>query len=190
MKRLLALFLTIFSATAFAQTGFFYNEDRAGEGIIVTIKGDLLAFALFTYWDARISIPPVVSPMPPEFLYPTLWTSCPTYNFAGQIVPPVFSPAPPEEEAVTYRGGAQAWFIGFGTYRDGIAIGEMFTRKAADYPNVTRTIGLAQEFSVGTFLIEKSGNGFDFYLDCNGFMPKSLFMCTNVLHFRTLLIGQ
>jgi hypothetical protein len=173
-----------------ADTGFFYNPDRSGEGIIVTTDEDrkMLAFALFTYWDAVISIPPVVSPMPPPVA--TVWTSCSTYSFDGQEIPPVFSPAPPPEEAVTYKGGAQAWFIGVGAYSDGIAIGDMYTNKAANYPQVTRTIGISQEIKVGVFLIEAYKGGFDLYVDCNELMPTSLYMCNNVLSFDTLLIGK
>lgn len=178
------------TGNARADTGFFYNPDRSGEGIIVTTdeKRKLLAFALFTYWDAVISKPPVVSPAPPPS--PTVWTSCPTYSFDGQIIPPVFSPAPPQQEAVTYKGGAQAWFIGLGPYSDGIAIGDMYTNKAANYPQVTTTVGLSQEIKVGVFLIEEKMDGFDLYVDCNELMPTSLYMCNNVLSFNTLLIGK
>ena len=61
---LLILSLFLLSTTAFAAgTGFYYDPSRDGEGIIVTIDdNDRLAFALFTFWDAKHAIPPVVSP--------------------------------------------------------------------------------------------------------------------------------
>jgi len=66
MKYLFALLLSIgIIGSAQAGTGFFYDPERDGEGIIVTIEGDTLAFGLFTFWDGVFAKAPYVSPPPP-----------------------------------------------------------------------------------------------------------------------------
>lgn len=191
-KYILTMMVIFFMVPAYAATGFFYNEDRSGEGIIVATDETRIAFAYFTYWDAYISIPPVVSPAPDPV--PTLYNSCPTPYIPGIEIPPTVSPAPPDPDYVTptqFRGGHQAWFAGVGEYIDGIAIGGLYWNHGVDYPRVHPVHGLSIEYQVATFMIERRDEGgFDLYLDCNQHLPTSLFMCNNVLTFRRLLIGE
>ena len=195
MRYLISLLILMLSSTAFAQTGFFSNPERDGEGMIVTVKGDLLAFAFFTYWDGTITIPPQVSPLPPdppEDLYVNPSCTAAPQKAPVYDIPPMVSPLPPplpETEPRTYYGGAQAWFFGFGTYLDNIAIGKMYYHKAIDYPYVWDNNGLSNEYVIGNFLIEGYKGGFDLYIDCSNLVPKSLFMCNNVYQFRKLVIG-
>jgi hypothetical protein len=107
MKRiLLAVLFLVLATTAVAESGFYHNEDRNGEGIILTISKDgRLAFAFFTYWDASYAIPPVVSPVPPP------------------------SPITPCHNCTT-------WYLGTGPWDTKIAKGTLWTSVAIDYPNV------------------------------------------------------
>lgn len=71
MKNLFVILITLLlSTSAVAQSGFFYNPERDGEGISVVIDGDTVAFALYTYWDATHAVPPIVSPAPPPAITP------------------------------------------------------------------------------------------------------------------------
>ena len=194
----LVVLAMLWASSAKAQdSGVFYNVDRSGEGIFVTVnrKKNTLAFAFFTYWDVKpveIVIPPVVSPAPPPIPgvpTPTLWSNCPVPAMPATPIYPVVSPPPPATAVPTQRrGGQQAWFIGAGAYQDGIAVGEMYWNHGVDYPNVDPFLGLVVEYEVATFLMEGSGDGFDLYLDCSGHVPKSLFMCNNIMTFRNVLL--
>ena len=185
----------LWTSNAQAQdSGVFYNVGRKGEGVFVTVnrKEGLLAFAFFTYWDVEISndILPIVSPPPPELpVTPTLWSSCPVPAMPAPSTYPTVSPPPPVTAVPTERrGGQQAWFIGSGAYQDGIALGEMYWNHGVDYPNIDDKLGMSVEYEVATFLMEGSEKGFDLYLDCNPHLPKSLFMCNNVMTFRNILL--
>ena len=65
MKNLFLILLLLVSFSAQAQNGFFSNPDRDGEGVIITVQGDTLALAFFTFWDETYSIPPEVIVKPP-----------------------------------------------------------------------------------------------------------------------------
>ena len=60
MKYLLTLLLLV-SASAYG-SGIYHDQTRSGEGITVVTKGDVTAFALYTYFDASFAIKPVPSP--------------------------------------------------------------------------------------------------------------------------------
>ena len=194
MKYILALLLAL-ATTVQAQTGMFYNPERDGEGIIVTIVGDTLGFALFTYFDANAvnEVPPVVSPAPPdvELVFPQCITEI--TQLPAIPIPPVVSPRPPvipgEPVDNNLYGGIQAWYIGYGAYTDGIALGDMYYHKPISYPYSFDGI-LSNEYRVATFLLEGNGEGFDMYLNCNRFLPSSLYMCNNVMTFNRLIFGS
>jgi hypothetical protein len=199
MKTLLTKFTVLIvtlmcAVNLHADTGFFYNPDRSGEGIIVTVDEelDLLAFAFFTYYDSNFSseIPPVVSPRPP--------TTEPIVPYCeiepvivSQTILPVVSPRPPPTEDVNsiLYGGVQAWFIGFGDYLGDTATGNLYYNKAKSYP-YSFDGALSDESIVATFLLERSGEGFAMSLDCNPLLPTSFYMCSNVMQFNKLLIGK
>jgi hypothetical protein len=162
MKTFLAI-LTAFllSSTAYAGTGFFYNPDRDGEGIIVTTDDkSRIAWAMFTYWDKNISIPPTVSPAPPS---PNLITEC--------------------------HRNSQAWLVGNGVYVDDIAVGAAMISEPIEYPFVSDG-SLDEKIQVGTFLLQGYEGGFDLAIDCNELLPESLYMCNNVFTFTQAIIGQ
>jgi hypothetical protein len=163
MKYLLALLLIICVGSAQAESGFYFNPDRNGEGIILTIdKDSRLAWAFFTYWDDKISVPPVVSPPPP---------------------PPPFVVITPQLQ------NQQTWLIGNGVYLDNIAIGKAWISKAISYPNVVGE-SLDEKITVGNFLIEGFKGGFYLSLDCNNLLPKSIYMCSNTYKFTRKIIGE
>ena len=160
MKTFLAIFVAfLLSSTAYAGTGFFYDPERNGEGIIVTIdKADRLAFALFTYWDARHAIPPTVSPTPPP------------------------SPIKPQTNTAI-------WYTGTGAWSDGLAVGDVYMSVPIDYPNVAGE-SLDQKIVVGQFLIVADKGGFDLQVNCNRFLPESMYICNNTFTFTQLIIGE
>ena len=178
-----------------ADTGMFYNPERNGEGIIVTIEKDVLAFAFFTHFDpnAANDMPPVVSPAPPEV--EIILPQCITEITQLPAVPvyPVVSPTPPqipgEPVDINLYGGIPVWYIGFGAYKDGIALGDMYYNKPISYP-YSFDGDLTNEYKVATFLMDGNGEGFDLYLDCNRRLPSGLYMCNNVMTFNRLIIGS
>jgi hypothetical protein len=163
MKTFLAI-LTAFllSSTAYAGTGFFYNPDRDGEGIIVTVDDkNRIAWAMFTYWDKVIPVAPIPSPAPPQ---------------------PVFI----IEEC---DRNSQAWVVGNGIYIDDAAIGDAYISRPIDYPFVSEG-SLDEKIKIGTFLIEGYDGGFNLAINCNELLPPSLYMCKNVFTFEEALIGN
>lgn len=200
MKRLMnsllfaiATLSLLWVGVANAQSGIFYNPERDGEGIFMTIDGDRVGFALFTYFDpdASSEIPPTVSPAPPEveIVLPQCFPEI--TETEGKEIPPVVSPKPPEGEEVdtTLYGGIPIWYVGYGAYNDGIAIGELYYQKAISYPYSFDGL-VADAVVVATFLLDGNGDGFDMYLNCNDLLPTSLYMCNNVMTFTTLIIGE
>ena len=189
----LAVLSLLWAGIANAQSGIFYNPERDGEGIFLTIDGDRVGFALFTFFDpdAPNEIPPIVSPAPPEVL--SVLPSCfPEINDTeGKEIPPVVSPKPPEGEEVdtTLYGGVPIWYVGYGAYNDGIAIGELYYQQAISYPYAFDGV-VADAVVVATFLLDGNGDGFDMYLNCNDLLPTSLYMCNNVMTFNTLILGE
>jgi hypothetical protein len=160
MKYLITLLLIIgIVGSAQAETGFYHNPDRDGEGIILTIdKTDRLAFALFTYWDAKHAIPPVVSPAPPP------------------------SPIKPQTNQAI-------WYVGHGAYVDNVAVGDLYMSVPIDYPNVAGE-SLDEKIIVGQFLIVAEKDGFDLQVNCNRFLPQSMYICNNTFTFTQLIIGD
>ena len=201
MKFLNVLFVLLMIGlcrAAVADTGMFYNPERDGEGIIVTIEKDVLAFAFFTYFDPNaVNVrPPVVSPAPPDvdIVLPECITEITQLPYVPVIGPPVVSPTPPpqppgEPVDTNLYGGIPVWYIGYGAYKDGIALGDMYYHKPVNYPYSYDGI-LSNEYKVATFLMEGNGEGFDLYLNCNKLLPSSLYMCNNVMTFNRLIIGK
>lgn len=199
MRYILSLLLTIalicLASQVHAKTGFFYNPERTGEGIIVTVEGDTLAFAFFTYFDpsAVNEIPPTVSPPAPDvdIVLPECIVEITT--LPGVEIPPVVSPRPPPGEEVDVEtelhGGVPVWYIGFGAYADGMALGKMYYHKPISYPYSFDSI-LSNGYEVATFLMDGNGEGFELHLDCNQYLPTGLYMCNNVMTFNTLIIGE
>ena len=101
---LLGLTILLLSTMAVAESGFYHNPERDGEGVSVVIDGDTLAFAFFTYWDAKHAIPPIVSP-PPPVLKPII----PCHN-------------------------CPVWYVGTGVWVDGASIGDMYMSSPIEYP--------------------------------------------------------
>jgi hypothetical protein len=67
---LLGLLLAITGTAQAVGTGFYYNPERDGEGVIVTIDDEnRFAFAFFTFWNANYPIPPSPSPSPPPLVW-------------------------------------------------------------------------------------------------------------------------
>jgi hypothetical protein len=61
---------------------------------------------------------------------------------------------------------------------------------AIDYPNVAGN-SIDERITVGEFLIVPNGDGFDLTVDCyDGFLPKSMYICSNTYTFTTLIIGD
>jgi hypothetical protein len=160
MKNLFVILATfLLSTTVYAGTGFFYDPDRNGEGIIVTIdKNDRLAFALFTYWDAQHAIPPSVSPAPPP------------------------SPIKPQTNT-------PVWYVGNGAWLDGISVGDIYMSVPIDYPNVAGE-SLDEKIIIGQYLIVANKAGFDLQVNCNTFLPPSMYICNNTFTFYELIIGE
>lgn len=77
MKLLLTLMLIIgIAGSAQADTAWFYDENRSGEGIVLTEFKDRAVFSFYTFVSGSNLIPPVVSPMPPGAKYcemGTIW---------------------------------------------------------------------------------------------------------------------
>jgi len=160
MKILLALLL-LFSASVMAESGFFYDPTRDGEGIFVTIdKNHRIAFALFTYWDEDTSTAPKPSPTPP-----------------------------PTELELLLTGNAPIWYTGVGVYFENAAIGELELSVATNYPEVSDD-SLGDTYVVGTFLIVPHKLGFSLTVDCNNLMPPDTFICTETYTFTDKLIGE
>jgi hypothetical protein len=183
----------LWTGIANAQSGIFYNPERDGEGIFVTIEGDRIGFALFTFYnpDAPNEILPIVSPAPPEpnIVLPECIVEI--TETEGKEIPPVVSPRPPEGEEVdtTLYGGIPVWYIGQGVYKDGIALGDLYYQQAISYPYSFDGL-VSDPVVVATFLLDGNGDGFDMYLDCNDLLPTSLYMCNNVMTFNTLILGE
>ena len=194
---LFAVLMTSFCHVAAAGTGMYYNPERDGEGIIVTIEGDVLAFAFFTYFDpnAANEVPPVVSPAPPEvdIVLPQCITEITQLPAVPVPAPPVVSPTPPQVPGepidTNLYGGIPVWYIGYGAYKDGIALGDMYYNKPISYPYSFDGL-LSNEYKVATFLMDGNDEGFDLYLDCNRRLPSGLYMCNNVMTFKSLIIGK
>jgi hypothetical protein len=105
-KFLLTFSLFLLSTVALAESGAYYNPDRSGEGIFLTIdKDNRLAFAMFTYWDGKNAVRPTVSPEPP-YDPAVLCKQCPI------------------------------WYNGQGLYLDEVALGSLYLSLPIDYPNV------------------------------------------------------
>jgi len=58
--------LLFFNTARAADTGVWFNPDRNGEGINIITNDDTLVFFFYTYRDSIHSVPPVVSPAPPD----------------------------------------------------------------------------------------------------------------------------
>ena len=69
------------------------------------------------------------------------------------------------------------------------ALGDMYYHKPISYPYSFDGI-ISDEYLVATFLLDGSVEGFDMYLNCNKLLPSSLYMCNNVMTFKSLIIGQ
>ena len=64
MKLLLSI-LMVFAINAQAETKWYYNPDRSGEGMVLTeLKNGVFAFGFYSHVEAVISSPPIVSPPP------------------------------------------------------------------------------------------------------------------------------
>ena len=193
MRFLFTIILVGLATVANAQTGMFYNPDRSGEGIIVTLEGDTLAFAFFTHFDpdAANRVLPTVSPAPPAENIVLPECIAEITEVPGVVIPPVVSPRPPAgaEVDTTRYGGIPIWYIGYGAYADGIALGEMYLHKPISYPYSFDGL-VTDEYAVATFLMSGDGEGFKLQLDCYKNLPSTLYMCNNVMTFNRLLIGQ
>jgi hypothetical protein len=70
------LILLFVSASAFSDTAWYMDEDRSGEGIVVSeLQGNRLAFAFYSH-TAVVTGEPTVSPPPPFPIYcdlDTVW---------------------------------------------------------------------------------------------------------------------
>lgn len=93
MKYLYSILLilsTFLCSTAFGNSaGVYYNPDRSGEGISVTTSGDTLVLFFYTYRDEVTSIPPSISPAPPDvapqFDNSSTWYIAQSTNYDGNV---------------------------------------------------------------------------------------------------------
>ena len=155
------LLTLLMTSTAFAGGGALYDPDRSGEGIFYVLDGNIVSFALFTYYDNVVQVPPVASPVLPEPVFPV--TQC----------------------SVNRR----EWYIGHGVLVDDMVIGNMYMHVPLQYPS-TLSGNLSAEFIIGTFLLEKAGDGFDLSIDSNNTLPAGLSLFNTTYLFRTLLTGE
>jgi hypothetical protein len=69
--------LFLLSTIAVADTAWYYNPARSGEGIILTETADgRVAFSFYSHVQKGINKPPIVSPAPPKAIYcdeDTVW---------------------------------------------------------------------------------------------------------------------
>ena len=108
------------------------------------------------------------------------------YTHAGKAsVPPQVSPPRPTPIISTCTNST-IWFVGLAAvFADDFAIGTLYYDVAGDYPNAVNG-QVSESFEVGTFLIERAGDGFDMILESNGLMPQ-LSIFDYQFKFRTLL---
>lgn len=139
---LLPIIAFLLSQAALADTAWYYNTERSGEGVVVTTTDDgRLAFAYFTQTGSSFPIPPQVSPPPPV-----------STQIACQSSP--------------------IWFTGVGVYADGAAIGELrYDVPIADYPQ-SKDNRVSKSLDVGVFLMEKTETGFRLVLETNHVLPN------------------
>jgi len=121
-----------------AESGFYYDKSRSGEGITIAETADGgVAWVLFTYVDKSVSVPPVVSPPKPSFTI----ESC---------------------------NSATLWLTGQSVLlANGFAIGEVYINVTDDYPFATDD-SVSEAIQIGTFLIERVDEGFELTIDSNG----------------------
>ena len=125
------LILLLLCGSAFAD-GVYHDPARPGEGIVVLERDTQVVFYFFSYADPKGSGAPTVSPPPP----------------------------PPE---VQQKKNSQAWYFGLSDDFDGeVGTGKVYVTKAANgYPARLRRDGsTGSVVEVGTFVIERSGDGY------------------------------
>lgn len=142
MKTLLTIILLMLANTSWAESGFYYDVTRSGEGISVAETADGgIAWVLFTFIDGKISVPPIVSPPPPT-------------------------------EVIAQCANSTLWLTGQSlVLADGFAIGEVYLNVPPDYPFATAN-AVSAPLVVGTFLMEVDGDGFDLIIESNHSLPN------------------
>jgi hypothetical protein len=155
MKWLLATLL-MFAVTAQADTAWFYDPERSGEGIIVTEFNDgtdRLAFAFYSH-TATINGEPTISPSPPAPLFCDLYT-------------------------VWFTGLSN-------NYTDNQATGDVYYTVADDDFDGPSDGSVGTSYVVGTFDMRRSKGGFVFkmysnYTMCNLSVFNTVFHMTEKL---------
>jgi hypothetical protein len=129
MKYLLTLLLLI-STSAFADTAWYYDPERKGEGIIVTVFNDgtdRLAFAFYSH-VVKVGIGPTISPPPP---------------------PPIFC-----DKGTIWLTGLSD------NYTDNQATGDIYYTVGDEGFNVPDDKSVGTEYVIGTFDMRRSKGGF------------------------------
>ena len=91
MKIFLAILIGFLLSTSAAQakTAWYFDQDRSGEGIILTeIDDGRIAFAFYSHTAVGKRAPPVASPAKPKHLYcdeKTVWLTGLTYINDGEV---------------------------------------------------------------------------------------------------------
>lgn len=160
MKRLLAAILILFSVSAIAETKWYLDLERQGEGIIVTEYDDpndpRIIFAFYSH-TAQAGVPPVVSPAPPEPLF------CDKYT---------------------------VWFSGISErgLENGIAYGKVYYQVALDTFPEPRDRMVSDTYIVGDFVLQREDGGYGGGAGWNLVMKSNYLMCNltvfgQVYHF-------
>ena len=111
-----------------------------------------------------------------------------TYFDAQSAVHPETSPPAPLLP-LTPCHNCPIWYVGNGVYVNDASIGAIYLSVAIDYPNVAQG-SLNEAIDVGTYLIERTTDGFDLVVDCNGILHPDMYICNETFHFKTKLIGE
>ena len=135
---LLAAFLL--SSSALAETKWYYNPDRSGEGMVLTeLDKGVIAFGFYSHVEEPISSPPIVSPPPPLF---NLFCDQYTVWFTGL-------------SKVVGKDGAY---------------GDVFYDVGKpNFPTPIKK-KVSDQYVVGSFILSRKGDGFILYMESNNLM--------------------
>lgn len=154
MKKIVTLLLAaLLALPAMASDALLvYNPERSGEGAAIFIDEHLLVMTFYTFTDSIVTYPPTVSPSLPP---PYVTLQC------------VNSPI---------------WYLGVAGDWDGdTAIGTLYADRPFDYPLAVDD-QVSASTVIGTFMIERDAEGFDFYVDWveNDVLPYTVSLYTSV----------
>lgn len=160
MKNFIAICILMLSTALMAESGFYGDPERNGEGLILSIEDSgRIGIAFFTYADSVHVYPPVLGPNPP--------------------IDPL---TPPPTNAAT-------WYIGSGQFGEHLGEGDMFRSIPLQYPLALDGM-LSVEAKVGRFHMARLGDGFEFRLECNSLMLPDQHICNSTFYFTEKFLGE